>query len=110
MSAKSEALQEALGRAVGGQSMTNYPVIIRGFMARGIPESEILPRENVFTYDAWLAQGRQVRKGEHGIKVLTFITCAGKEDEKTREKRAYRRPWSTTVFHVSQTDETRARA
>jgi hypothetical protein len=104
-----EARQEALGRAVGGQSMTNYPVIIRGFIARGIPESETLPRENVFTYDAWLAQGRQVRKGEHGIKVLTFITCA-KEDKETGEKKAYRRPWSTTVFHISQTEEAKRQA
>lgn len=27
------------------------------------------PRFNILTYDLWLAKGRKVRKGEHGIKV-----------------------------------------
>ena len=96
---------EALTRAVSGQTMSNYPAIFQGFTAKGIPESEIRPRENVFTFQAWKAQGRYVRKGEHGVRVLTFIDCQGKEvDEDTGEKKRYRRPWSTTVFHVSQTD------
>lgn len=100
--------QEALGRAVSGQTMANYAAIIHGFMAKGIPADEILPRENVFTYHAWRALGRQVRRGEHGVKVLTFVTCKGKEAPETGEQRkqqgGYRRPWTATVFHVSQTD------
>ena len=48
---------EALARAVSGQSFGNWPAIIDGFMAKGVPEREILPRENVFTYNAWLALG-----------------------------------------------------
>ncbi len=104
MSANAEALQEAYGRARHGQSLTNYPAIIRGFIAKGIPADQIIPRQNVFTYDAWKAQGRQVRKGEHGVKVLTFIACSGKEDKDTGERKAFRRPWSTTVFHITQTD------
>lgn len=99
----SELQNEALARAVSGMSMSNYVPIFQGFMARGIPESEIRPRENVFTYNAWRALGRQVRKGEHGVKCLTFITTS-KEDKDTGEKRESRRPWTTTVFHVSQTD------
>jgi hypothetical protein len=94
---------ESLTRAVQGQSFSNYPAIIHGFMARGIPESEIIPRENVFTYNAWRALGRQVRKGEHGVKVLTFITTS-KTDKQTGKEEVSRRPWSSTVFHVSQTD------
>jgi hypothetical protein len=43
---------EALSRATTGQSMSNYPTIYGGFIAKGIPESEIKPRENVFTYNA----------------------------------------------------------
>src|SRR5260370_1442669 len=39
--------QEALGRAVGNQSTMNYGAIFQGFMEKGIPESDILPRENV---------------------------------------------------------------
>lgn len=100
---------EALSRAISGQSVANYAQIYQGFMARGIPESEIKPRENVFTYDAWRALGRQVRRGEHGISVFTFIECA-KKDEETGEEKAYRRPWRTRVFHISQTDPIRGGA
>ena len=42
---------EALSRATTGLSMSNYPTIY-GFKEKGIPESEIRPRENVFTYNA----------------------------------------------------------
>jgi antirestriction protein ArdC len=101
-----ELQHEALSRARHGLSMSNYAPIIEGFARMGIPVSEILPRENVFTYNAWRALGRQVRKGEHGVKCLTFIACESKErDAKTGERKSYRRPWSTTVFHVSQTDK-----
>jgi hypothetical protein len=97
--------QEALTRAVSGQSLGNFPAIFQGFAAKGIPEAEIKPRENVFTYQAWKALGRQVRRGEHGVKVVTFIDCQSKEtDRETGERKSFRRPWTTTVFHVSQTD------
>ena len=102
-STKEEARQEALTRAVSGQSYSNFPAIFRGFAAKGIPESEIKPRENVFTFDAWKALGRVVRRGEHGVKVVTFIECS-KQDKETGEKESFRRPWTTTVFHVSQTE------
>ena len=102
-SRKEEARQEALARAVSGQSYSNFPAIFQGFAAKGIPESEIRPRENVFTFDAWKALGRVVRRGEHGVKVVTFIECS-KQDKETGEKETFRRPWTTTVFHVSQTE------
>jgi antirestriction protein ArdC len=104
-SSNEEARREALTRAVSGQSFSNFPAIFQGFAAKGIPESEIKPRENVFTYQAWKALGRQVRRGEHGVKVVTFIDCQSKEtDRDTGERKSFRRPWTTTVFHVSQTD------
>jgi hypothetical protein len=100
-----EANQEALSRAVSGQSLANFPAIFQGFAAKGIPESEIKPRENVFTFDAWKALGRVVRRGEHGVKVITMIDCKSKQtDVDTGERKIIRRPWTTTVFHVSQTD------
>jgi hypothetical protein len=96
---------EALTRAVSGQSLSNFPAIFAGFAAKGIPESEIKPRENIFTFDAWKALGRVVRRGEHGVKVVTFIETRSKEtDPDTGEHRIIRRPWTTTVFHISQTD------
>jgi hypothetical protein len=103
---RSEAVrQEALTRAISGQTMSNYPAIFQGFMAKGIPEPEIRPRENVFTFNAWRALGRTVRRGEHGVKVLTFIDRASKEvDRDTGEPKVIRLAWNTTVFHVSQTE------
>jgi hypothetical protein len=108
---KQEIQQEALTRATCGQSLSNWPAIIEGFTAKGIPESEILPRENVFTYNAWRALGRQVRRGEHGVKVMTMIPVHDKRDgnadepqELGKPKRRGLRCWSATVFHISQTD------
>src|SRR5437899_8108791 len=104
-SSKEEARREALARAVSGQSLINFPAIFQGFAAKGIPESEIKPRENVFTFDAWKALGRYVRKGEHGVKVVTFIETLSKEtDPDSGERKLIRRPWTTTVFHISQTE------
>ena len=99
----SQSRLESLKRAVHGQSFSNFPAIFQGFAAKGIPESEIKPRENVFTFQAWKALGRVVRRGEHGVKVATFIEST-KENRETGEKESFRRPWTTTVFHVSQTE------
>jgi antirestriction protein ArdC len=101
---------EALSRAATGQSLANVPAIIAGFTAKGIPEAEIKPRENVFTYHAWQALGRQVRRGEHGVRITTFVSFKGKGDTANPDatgKRRTSRPWFTTVFHVSQTDPIR---
>ena len=62
-------------------------------MAKGIPEADIKPRENVFTFDAWRALGRSVKRGEHGVRVVTFIEGTTKErDPATGEEteRAFR--------------------
>jgi hypothetical protein len=98
---------EALARAVSGQSMANYATIIAGFVAKGIPESKILPRENVFTYEVWRKLGRQVRRGEHGVKVCTWIPIEKKENDAITGKEklsSTKRHWIATVFHVSQTE------
>lgn len=101
--AKMAMQQEALGRAVGGISMANYTTIFSGFEAKGIPLDEIRPRENVFTFNAWKALGRQVKKGEHGVKVVTFVQMS-KADPEGGEAESFRRAKTTTVFHVSQTE------
>ena len=99
----SEEMQtEALDRAKHGQSLTNYPAIIRGFMAKGIDESDSRPRVNVFTYRAWLKLERQVRKGERGVRILTYIR--GEKTETDGTKTPWSRPHGATVFHVDQTD------
>jgi len=101
-----EIAQEALHRATASQAWTNYPTIFEGFTLKGIPEHEIEPRVNVFTYHAWRALGRQVKKGEKGVKVTTWINCTKKVkgDNGEEEEKHYKRPKMTTVFHISQTD------
>lgn len=99
-----EVQSQAYSRAVGNSSARNYATIISGFVARGISADDITPRVNVFTYNAWKSQGRQVRKGEHGVKILTWIPIPGKKDDDGNVKIKVR-PRNAVVFHVSQTDE-----
>ena len=97
--------QEALARATQGMTLSNYPIIYQGFIAKGISEHDIRPRENIFTFNAWKALGKHVKKGEHGVRVMTVIsTTTEKEDPETGEivTVTKSRPWSTTVFHESQ--------
>ena len=102
----SQALQaEALGRATRSPVMTNYLTIYREFMARGIPEREIRPRENVFTFHAWRALGRYVKRGEHGVRIPTWIDIPERlAEDGTVERPAGRRPHGAVVFHISQTE------
>lgn len=100
----SRTAEEALASAVGNQSVSNFPRVIEEFAARGIAEDDIRPKENVFTYNAWVALGRRVRKGEHGVKICTYAPVTGKDEETGETKVVGRRPWTSTVFHISQTD------
>lgn len=94
---------EALHNAITNESTMNYETIIEGFMEMGIPAEEITPRENVFTFNAWKALGRVVKKGEHGVQVLTFIQCEKKPEKEGDDPIRYKRQKTTTVFHISQT-------
>jgi antirestriction protein ArdC len=96
----------ALDRARNGDATTNYPAILSGFLDKGIAQADIQPRTNVLTYDAWQALGRQVRRGEHGVRVLSWVPMT-KKSAVTRDNPEGvigRRPKSATVFHVTQTD------
>jgi len=102
---KEQMQQEALARAKGSMALSNYPAIYQGFIDKGIPEDEIEPRVNVFTYNAWKALGRQVQRGEKGVKVITWIDCTKEVDGDNGEKETvhFRKPKTATVFHISQT-------
>ncbi|CAB4171388.1 Domain of unknown function DUF1738 [uncultured Caudovirales phage] len=100
---RSELQQEALNRATQSPSMANYAAIFNGFAEKGIAQSDILPRENVFTFNAWKALGRSVRKGEHGVKVCTWVEMSKKNDA-GEALPIGRKPRMTTVFHISQTE------
>ncbi|MCC7376983.1 MAG: hypothetical protein IT581_20150 [Verrucomicrobiales bacterium] len=104
--------ERARQRAQTGQSMANFGAIIEAFTARGIPAEEIRPRENVFTYQVWRQMGRQVRKGEKGVRITTFIPTVRIDHVggESREVVTGRRPWFATVFHESQTDPIQSEA
>jgi len=102
-----EMQTEALSRARGNLSVANYPTIYQKFIARGIPEHEIEPRVNVLTFHAWRALGRTVKRGEHGVKITTWIDCE-KTDDDGEVVETYRRPKTAVVFHLSQTQERHA--
>ena len=112
-----EQLQaEALSRAMHGQSTSNLGEIFNGFKAMGIADVDILPRENIFTFWAWKALGRQVRKGEHGVRVTTWVESRKRLQANHRDQQSdkadaaadantrarFSRP--VTVFHISQTE------
>src|SRR5438128_2446748 len=88
--------REALGRAANGTSIANYATIFGEFSERGIPDNEIKPRENIFTYHAWRALGRQVKRGQHGVKISVWVP---RETDGETELI----PTTATVFHVTQT-------
>ena len=98
---KDEQNTEALERAQTGLSSANYAAILDGFAERGIHDAE--PRVNVFTYGAWQQLGRQVQKGQHGIKITTWIRCQGKPDA-SGERESYKRRKVVAVFHITQTE------
>jgi antirestriction protein ArdC len=105
---KQELAAQALRNATTSQSMMNFNAIFEGFAAKGIDPALVEPRVNVFTFHAWRALGRVVRKGEHGVKVCTWITIdpakPNENGEVDSSKLGGRRPRTTTVFHLSQTD------
>jgi hypothetical protein len=92
----------ALARALADKSQANYGAIVEGFADRGIPVEEIRPRENVFTYQAWQAKGRQVRRGERGVKI-TAIVEKEETNRATGKLEKVRFTRGVTVFHETQT-------
>lgn len=95
---------EALERATQGASAANLPTIYEEFTARGIPEDDIEPRVNILTYHAWRALGRVVKRGEKGVRVLTWVPMTKKNSEGEAEPIG-KKPRAATVFHISQTTE-----
>ena len=89
----------ALGRAREGRTCTNDLLIIAAYAAKGI---DAHPRLDVFTFNAWKALHRHVRRSEHGVHVLTYAHKETIKPDGTTEEHSF--PTSAVVFHVSQTD------
>jgi predicted RNA methylase len=86
---KRENSRQALERIEKGENTANHQTIIDEFSKRGIPLDEIQPRENVFTYHAWQAKGRQVMKrpphipsGQYGVKIPVVFEKVDPETKK----------------------------
>lgn len=97
------AIQEtALSNARGNVSTMNYGTIYAEFVARGISADDIIPRENVLSFHAWKALGRVVKKGEHGVKICTWVPMSKTDDD--GNKAGFKAPRTVSVFHISQTE------
>ncbi len=105
MTVTQEMQMDSLARARSGMSTANYAAIINGFMAKGITPDDIQPRENVLTFHAWKALGRSVKKGEHGVRVMTWIATEAKANPETGKlEGGHKFAKFSTVFHISQTE------
>ena len=101
---KLEVAAVALQNATTSASVTNFPAIFAGFAAKGYATEDVKPRENIFTYNAWLALGRQVRRGEHGVRIITWVPMSKRDPDTGETSKGFRRPRNSTVFHITQTD------
>ena len=75
-------------------STTNAAVLLNTASAKGC---NCQPYQDWFTYNRWLAQGYQVQKGEHGIRLTTWLTTT-KKNEDGEEVVTGTRPKGYTVF------------
>lgn len=98
--AERAALQTAaLERAREGKTCANDLFLVAAYAARCI---DAHPRVDVFTYNAWRALHRHVRKGEHGIRITTYTHTEALRPDGTADEQSF--PVSAVVFHASQTD------
>jgi antirestriction protein ArdC len=59
-----------------------------------------------FTYKRWRAQGYQVQRGEHGVKLTVYVEREAETDD--GKTRTYSAPWRSTVFCRCQVKEANA--
>lgn len=78
-------------------SLTNAVIVLQS------KNCECVPYEDVFTYNRWLAQGYQVKKGQHGIHVQTWKK--GSKINDAGETKNYVFPKSSVVFCRCQVEK-----
>ena len=76
--AMAQSFTPETARAFDHYSLTNATVIRQACAARGC---KCEPYSDVFTFQRWLAQGRAVRKGEHGTRILTLVPVTRRDPE-----------------------------
>jgi hypothetical protein len=103
---------DALDRGSRCKPNSNDLPVVAEFGLRGIPEQDIRtcsPDQNVYTYDAWQALKRQVRKGEKSVRCTVWIPMKikGRPDaivKRLQEDHTSARRHNACLFRVSQTD------
>jgi len=85
-------------RSFDGYSESNAMLIMSQL------DCECVPYESVFTYARWKAQGYQVQKGQHGLRIPT-ITAYEVEDKETGEMKTRSRKHTSVVFCKCQVQE-----
>ena len=80
----------------------NCELVVDEFVNRGLPKDKIQPKENVFTYKKWQKLGRQVKKGEKGVKICWLAKLP---PHKTDKDKIGWRHLVRSVFHISQTEK-----
>jgi antirestriction protein ArdC len=70
----------------------------------GCPTAECRAYVEILTFKRWLAKGFVVRKGEHGIKITTWIPIVETDDQGNRVVKG-KRPKTVTVFCRHQVEQ-----
>ena len=92
---------DALRRAIEQKPGPNDVLAENAFEARGIVKPQA--RVNIFTFAAWKALGRSVKKGEKSVHVDTWISKKKTNEDTGEEETTGMRPGKAYLFHVSQT-------
>lgn len=105
--AQAEKYQAALNRASNPRSILNMAAVVEAAQAAGIADA--VPGENVLTFNAWKAKGRVVMKGQKALCKLPVFYSRDVRDPSSGEVNTIKRPGSSAVFHISQTEPLRDR-
>lgn len=88
-------------KSFNGRSMTNAMILAGAASKRGCQCKAYV---DWFTYKRWQGQGYQVKRGEHGVRLSTFVTMT-KTDEDGNKQIIGKRPWTSVVFCRCQVEE-----
>ncbi len=86
-----EKMSASQARSFDTRSHKNAAIIMSSL------KCECSPYETVFTYGRWKAQGMQVQKGQHGLRIPT-MTAYEVEDKETGEMKTRSRKGTSIVF------------
>ena len=94
-------MNEQEAKSFTGYSMANALIVAAAAAKRGC---QCQPYEDWYTYKRWLAQGYQVKRGEHGVRLSTFVEMT-KTDDEGNKVNVGKRPWTSIVFCRCQVEK-----